>query len=452
MIGVLRRNGRLTRNILGTVILRGSSILLGLAVMPAYLRFFPDRAVLGAWFTVLSVFNLVMVFDFGVGNGLRTRIVKPLLNHDNALVRRLIASTYAVSLAIGMFAFIVGFAIVVNVDWNRVFETPPSLVTPELFDAVMLILLGGVVLQLVLRNTVALLYALQWNNIANSMSVISTLSLLIFLLTTRGGSLATDLLHLSMANVLANTIPVVVATLWLFHSRAVGPFPRLGNVDAPSIKSVLGIGSIFLGIQFGLIVISSTDPILISALLAPAYVVEYQAYVKIFGLFSMAFSLLTQPVWSAVAQAHARDDLAWIRRASRLLFQTALVGAAASLLAVAALPWIFRIWLGPGVVNVSYPIALVCAGLAIADMLTLAVTCIANGLGELRVQLLFILIGALVKVPLSLLFVSMFGGWISVMVAHLIVILPLVTAQAIALRRRFGRIMPAGQEPVKGIG
>lgn len=451
MIGVLRRNERLTRNIMGTVAVRGLSVLLGLATLPAYLGFFPDRAVLGAWFTVLSVFNLIMVSDFGVGNGLRTRIVKPLSNHDNALVRRLVASTYAVSIAIGMFAFLGGFIVIMKVDWNRVFDTPPSLVTPELFHAVMLILLGGVVLQLVFKNTVALLYALQWNNIANLMGVISTLSLLIFLVTTRSGSLATDLLHLSIANVLANTIPAVLATLWLFHSGVVGPLPRPRDVDVSSIKSVLGIGSIFLGIQLGLVVINSTDPILISGLLSPAYVVDYQAYVKIFGLFSMAFSLLTQPVWSAVAQAHAQDNLGWIRRASRLLFQTALVGAAASLGAVAALPWIFQVWLGPEVVSVSYPIALVCAGLASVDMLVLAGTCIANGLGELRVQLRFTLIGALVKVPLSLLFVSLYGGWISVMIAHLISILPLVIAQTIVLRRRFGRIIPAGQIPMKGI-
>ena len=355
------------------------------------------------------------------------------------------------SLAIGMFAFLGGFLIIMKVDWNRVFDTPPSLVTPELFDAVMVILLGGVVLQLVFKNTIALLYALQWNNIANLIGIFSTLSLLIFLVTTRSGSLATDLLHLSIANVLANTIPAVLATLWLFHSGVVGPLPRPRDVDILSIKSVLGIGSIFLGIQLGLVVINSTDPILISGLIAPAYVVDYQAYVKIFGLFSMAFSLLTQPVWSAVGQAHARDDLAWTRRAFRLLFQTALVGAAASLGAVAALPWIFQVWLGPGVVSVSYPIALVCAGLASADILMLAVTCIANGIGELRVQLVFILLGALVKVPLSLLFVSLYGGWISVMIAHLIAILPLVIAQTIALRRRFGRIIPAGQTPLKGI-
>lgn len=448
-IAGIRSNAVLSRNVLGAVIVRGLAALVGLATMPAYLRFFPDRTVLGAWFTILSVFNLVVSFDLGVGNGLRTRIVKPLADGDFGLVRRLVASSYAVSVALGVITIIGGSVAVTQVDWNGVFDTPAGLVSPERFRAVMLVLMGGIALQLVLKNTSSILYALQRNNVANLLGLFSALLLLTVLLTAGSGSLDDDLMTLSVTNVVVNTIPALVATVWLFRSGLGGPAPRPRDVDIASVRVVMGVGSMFLGIQLGLMVINSTDQIFISALFSPEYVVDYQAYTKIFGLISMAFSLLTQPVWSAVAHAYARGDLAWISRASRRMLQIAFLGALMSLALVAALPWVFRMWLGDGVIETSYPTAFVFAALAIADMFTLALTCIANGLGELRVQLVLMLLGALIKFPLVWLFFVLTGNWTFVIVAHVLALIPLIVAQALELRRRFRQGSPTAPSAIE---
>ena len=192
----------------------------------------------------------------------------------------------------------------------------------------------------------------------------------------------------------------------------------------------------FLVVQLGLVVISSTDQILIATLFVPAYVVEYQAYLKIFGMVSMVFSLLTQPLWSAVAVARARGDVAWIARASRALLRVAALCSLGCVAVVGALPWIFDIWLGPGAIAVSYMTAAVFAMLATADVFLLAVTCIANGLGELRTQVAFTVLGAIVKVPLTLLFIELFGHWVFVVLAHALAIAPLVVVQGVVLRRR----------------
>lgn len=435
---MLGRNERLTRNILGTVSVRGLSLVLGLATMPAYLRFFPEREVLGLWFTLLSTFSLFVFFDFGIGNGLRSRVVKPLLEQDFATVRRLTASAYATSVGMGTAVFVGGGAIVLNVDWNSVFSTPASRISPAQFEAVMMVLLIGISLQLVFKNTIGLLYAIQRNNIVNLLSVTSSLSLLLFLLIVRSGSLSGDMLSLATANVVFTSLPALGATFWLFRSGVIGPRPGVKDFSVIATKSVLGIGSSFLAIQVALVIIASTDQILITLLFVPEYVVDYQVYLKIFGTLSMIFSLLTQPIWSAVAEAWARGDVPWVARAERLMLRSALAGAGVSLLVVGMLPGILRLWLGAGFVDVSYSTALVFALLASTDMLILASTCIANGLGELRVQLVFTSVGALVKIPLTLLLVSLFGGWQFVVLAHALVLVPLGIAQAHALRSRLG--------------
>lgn len=435
---ILRRNERLARNIVGTFSVRGLSLLIGLATLPAYLRFFPDRETLGVWFTLLAVFNLFVVFDLGIGNGLRTRVVKPLLDGDLRAVRELTASAYAISLTMSLLILLGGSLVTLNVDWNTVFSTSPTRVTPDEFDAVMMVLLVGIAIQVGLKNTTALLYATQRNNVVNLLGVASTLPLLAFLLLMQEGSLSGDMVGLAVANVIFTVVPAMAVTIWLFRSGAVGARPRWADMHLAAARAVLGIGSTFLAIQVSLVVITSTDQILISSAFDPRYVVDYQAYFKVFGTLSMLFSLLTQPVWSAVAEKWARGDVAWVARAARAMLYAAAVGAFVTAVVVALVPWIMDLWLGRGFIDVSYATASVFAVLAVLDILVLASTSIANGIGELRVQLAFTVLGALVKIPLTLVLVSVLPQWQVVVVGHVLVLVPLVIAQLIALRRQRG--------------
>lgn len=68
----------------------------------------------------------------------------------------------------------------------------------------------------------------------------------------------------------------------------------------------MGIALLWLQIVF--MVVSSANEFLISNFTAPEYVVEYQAYFKIFKTAAMIISLALTPVWSAVTKAQAQKN------------------------------------------------------------------------------------------------------------------------------------------------
>ncbi|EOU1150939.1 hypothetical protein AB8J25_001843 [Clostridium perfringens] len=69
-------------NIINGIGIKGGAILIAFFTTPAYMRYFENESILGVWFTILSVLSWILNFDLGIGNGIRNRLVKTLLNND----------------------------------------------------------------------------------------------------------------------------------------------------------------------------------------------------------------------------------------------------------------------------------------------------------------------------------------------------------------------------------
>ena len=75
-------NRTLLLNVAGNYLVKGGAMLVSLLMMPAYMRYFESQAVLGMWFTLIQLLNWIMLLDFGIGGGLRNKIVEPLQKGD----------------------------------------------------------------------------------------------------------------------------------------------------------------------------------------------------------------------------------------------------------------------------------------------------------------------------------------------------------------------------------
>ena len=87
-------NRRLLINVAGNYLVKGGAMLVSLLVMPAYMRYLPSQAVLGMWFTVVQLLNWIMLLDFGIGGGLRNKIVEPLQKGNKDRVIELTSAAY----------------------------------------------------------------------------------------------------------------------------------------------------------------------------------------------------------------------------------------------------------------------------------------------------------------------------------------------------------------------
>ena len=90
----IQNNKSIVINVLGAFIIKGLGLIVNLIALPLYISYFNDNAVLGVWFTILSVLNWILSFDVGIGNGLRNHLTVALTNKDYEEGKRLISSSY----------------------------------------------------------------------------------------------------------------------------------------------------------------------------------------------------------------------------------------------------------------------------------------------------------------------------------------------------------------------
>lgn len=424
-------------NVLNTLIIKGGAILVGLFSTPAYMRYFDNNSILGVWFTILSVLTWVLSFDMGIGNGLRNRLVKTLVNNDYEGTKRYISSSYIflffVSLLIGI--VILGAAFFIN--WNQFFnilenKLPPS----ELRTAVMLVLLS-ILSQFVLRLITSVLYALQKAFIPNLLILITNIILLIYLILCNYLNANNNIVHLAIMYLLAVNIPLIVTTIITFNGKLKYARPNKKYFDKSCAVDTLKVGGAFLIIQIEAMIINNTSIFLITSLIGSEKVVEYNVYFKIFSMVNTFFALLTVPIWSAVTKAIEEQNYRWVKRATRMLQFVGIAFSVGQFIVFPFLQWIFDIWLG----DKSFQINIVFMSLFAFEQIIMVWAsinaAISNGLNELKLQVFLMTIGSVAIFVFASILSKYIQGYASVLLAHCIALLPYCIGQSIWLEKYF---------------
>lgn len=427
-------NRLLVGNITGTAVLRGIAILISIAAMPAYISYFDNSTVLGTWFTVLSLLNFLSFFDFGVGNGLRNNVAQAIAHKGTAGARELISAGYLLALGVVTVLALAGYITIELVNWERIFDLTETNVQSGVLTSTLVVILATVCTQLFLRNGISILYGLERMIIAHIPPIMTSAAMLVYLLVGSSGNIEQDLLRLAWVYLVATVVPLLLLHVVLFRFILRGAHPRW-RTSREAVRRVGGLGLGFFSIQLAFLVVHSTDQILVSSVFTPAAVVDYQVHLQVFTLFTMVFQLLTQPFWSAVTAAHARQDTPWIQNAAKMLYVIAALGTAAALLIVPFLQFIFDLWLGAGEITVVGWYVLGFVLLTSVQLFMYAGTTIANGTGALRPQMVWMPIAAALKIPLALLLSMALDIWVAIVVAHAVALIPLVVAQTLVLKK-----------------
>ena len=411
-------------NIIGAFGIKGLSLCLSLFTMPAYIRFFQNQTVLGVWFTIVSVLNWILYFDLGLGNGLRNMLPEALEKKDDKKIKELISTTYFTMTAFVIILGVLGFFIFPSLNWNNIFNVDSSLINNAVLTHCIIIVYCGILLQFIARLVSSILYALQKSAIVNLMSLISSLLIVIALVTIPSSTLEKNLYTMAIINVAAMLLPYIFVSVWVHGVLIRKSFPKLSLFNKKYVKEITKIGLSLLWLQFVFMIISSTNELLISNFTSPDYVVEYQAYYKIFKTGGMVFSLALTPIWSAVTKAQAKKDYRWIKKIYKIFLGASFICLGIELSIIPFLQPLMDIWLGKDSILANKLVGIVFAFSGTIFVVHSVNTSIGNGISYFRIQLILMSFAALIDIPFSYFMVQVTGSWVGIVIANVIAMLP----------------------------
>lgn len=396
------------------------SVAVQLAMVPLMLASLGDYSY-GLWLTLQSLIGFGAFADLGIGNGAMNAISAAQAQGDRERINRIITSaiTMLVGLATcGLAAAPLALTWVTGQRLGGV-HAPDVAVGIAIFTAYFALSLP---LGFIERINAAFQEGAV-TNIARSGVAVATLATT-WCVARAGGSFG--------AICAATLAPQLLgwALVWAVEFRR-REWLTVGRdlFDRSLVRSLLGVGLLFLGVQLLSALNWSMDNLLISSILGAEKVTPYGVQVRVFGLVGTIASMILTPLWPAYADAVAHGDHAWIRSTLR----RSLVGAVAVSLplafgAAASLPVVLRIWTG-GAIQTTPILAYGLASLTVCQTVCAALAMFWNGTSAIRVQFIIGLVLVLVSLPLKVLVLRSHGiEWLAFLSAGLIVVTVLVPA------------------------
>lgn len=391
----------LLRNILLAFVVKGISLFVSLFSMPLYIKYFDDNAALGMWYTILSMLSWINLCDLGLGNGLRNRLTEVLTLGQNEKAKEYISATYVVLCRIILPISVIICILLQFVNFNDFFNISDAVIDEEDIKLAMTILVLGVCVNFIVKVITNVIYALQKSSLNNALTLISSILPLIFISVFRGDDVSTNLVLLSVVHILSINIPLIIASIVLFNSEPLKRCkPSFRKVSKEAAKDTLNFGMHFFLAQIFFMLLMQTNEIIITNLFSPDYVVDYSVYYKLFTAIGSLFMLALTPIWSKVTKDFSEKKFAKIKNTHKLLTIIALLACVFELFVVPFLQIIVDVWLKEDAIIVEYWVAIVFAVYGGLYIFNIVLTTIANGIGEVRSQIIFYGIGSMLKVPI----------------------------------------------------
>lgn len=400
------RSRNYLRQIKGAVVYKAVAMAASFLAIPLMIGYLGQER-FGVWSTLLTVMSWIVFFDLGIGNGLRNKVAESLAKNERTEAALYIASGYTLIGLIALVLWVLVTSASFIISWQTVFNThaiPEATLRSTVQIAVLFILLNfwiGLI--------AALLGAVQKTSLVALGQLISNVIvlLLVFVLTRiTDASISQLALVYGLSLVMAN----ILLSLWFYQRLPeLRPHPYL---DKRHLRPLLSVGLQFFAIQLAVLVIFTTDKMLITQLFGPQYVTQYDVLFKLFSVITFAHALVSTPLWSAYTDAYHREDFVWIKH--MLHKQMMIFGGivlAVVVLGLLAKP-IIAVWIGHELV-VSTSLLMTMGVFVLITTWNNIFAMLVNGVGKIRLQLYTAVAAMLMNIPLSVYFVKHLGMGLS---------------------------------------
>lgn len=401
-----KRSVLLKKNIIASFALKGISIFISLQIVPLTINYV-NQTQYGIWLTLSSLMAWFFFFDIGLTHGFRNRFAEARAKGDIETARIYVSTTYA-ALTI-MFMGMISLVLATNsfIDWSNILNIDPAY--SEELSRVFIIIVSFFGLNIVFSTFTTMLTADQKPALQSMIQVIGqAIALMVIYILTR---ICNGEGRLQTLAFIFSGIPVAVillSSIIFFSTKYKEVAPTFRCVRFGYVKSILGLGSEFFIITTSMLFIFNLMNIIISRILGPDAVTEYNIAYKYFSVLYMFIVLILNPFWSAFTDAYTRKDYAWMSRMFKLLERVWIISIPILLLMYALSQYFYRFWIGDTVI-VSMPVNISVAVYIIFLILGNIYMYMINGIGKVRIQLIIYSSFAVIAYPIMTLMCKYWG-------------------------------------------
>ncbi|MFA7942779.1 lipopolysaccharide biosynthesis protein [Pseudomonas brenneri] len=401
----LQQNAKLNyaKEIWGSLFFKMLAIVCSFLLLPLMLRYLGGDQ-FGVWVAIFSVVSWVIFFDLGFGSGLRNKLSESLSRND------LIESSVLISTAYGAMAvlsfLLCSIFLVVNffIDWQGVFNTHVASLSELRWSMAIIVVLFLVNFSLLIvlqvlhaSKKTSLTVAHQF--LANFIALIAILVLKIFI--------APSLLVICLTYGLSQVLTTLLVSI-LFYRNAPNLMPRFRLFDLDRVRGIATLGGQFFIIQLAVLVIFSTDKIIVIKLFGPASLTEYELVFKAYSIILIMNTLFLAPLWSRYTHAAANHDYKWMSKTlGKSHWVCAVLFFPALILCLFGHDIIF-LWAGYNI-DASFNLLVAMFIFILLRVWSDIYAYFLNGVGMLKVQMWLAVFQAIINIPLSVTLGKMYG-------------------------------------------
>ena len=399
------RSIKAKKNILGTLIIKGTSIAISLVLVPLTINYVnPSRY--GIWLTISSIVGWFSFFDIGLTQGLRNKFAEAKAKENNDQVQNYVSTTYAILSLIFFIFWLLLMIINPLLDWSKILNVSENMRTEVTLLAV--IVFTYFCLSFVLKIISTILLADQFPakaSIIDLLGQIISLFIVLLLVKFSEGSL----IKLGIALCASPLIILGGANFILFNGTYKKYRPIISKVDFSYGKDLFNIGAIFFIIQIANIIQFETANIIIARNFGTIDVTSYNIVYKYFGVLNMGFLIFLTPFWSASTEAFHKNDIQWIKNGIKKYNLLNILMVLIGLVMLVFSSTVYRLWLGEGKVNIDFSLSMFGFIFFNTSIFGGKYVSFLNGISALRIQFIACIISPFLYIFLAMVLIRYFS-------------------------------------------
>lgn len=413
------RTVKANKNVLASAIIKVADTLVYLLLVPMTLGYLNSYEY-GIWLTLNSILAWINSFDIGLGNGLRNKLAAAIAEEDKKKARTYVSTTFYMLLVLSTIIYVVFFVVVSLIDWYSLLNVSNDAVgnLVEVVQVSLFFFCVNFVLKFI-GNVYQGLQLPAFNYLISfSGHLLSLVIIFIFTKLVEPGTLfwVATIYSAAPPTIYIIAYPITFKILYSYLSPSLKFFKKV------YLRELLSLSVVFFLLQIASIVLFAMSNLVISNHFGPDQVTPYNIAYRYYSLVPMLFNMLITPMWSATTDAYTNGDMQWIKCSNRKMVKLlALFGLLLVMMTVFS-GVVYKIWIGDKV-DIPFAVSAIMAVYIMILIWSTSFSFFLNGMGKLKLQLLFTVLAAILFYP-TCDFIGAKFGVVGVLIGMTIVIIP----------------------------